>query len=46
VTHATFGEGIVVNCIPDGGDSQVTVAFRGDAGVKRLLQSVANLEKL
>ncbi len=46
VTHATFGEGIVVNCVPDAGDSQVTVAFRGGVGVKRLLQSIAQMEKL
>ncbi len=40
-----FGEGIVVNCEPARGDQIVTVAFKGAAGVKRLMLSFAPLEK-
>ncbi|MBI4200032.1 MAG: UvrD-helicase domain-containing protein [Chloroflexi bacterium] len=46
VRHGKFGDGIVVNCVPSDADHEVTVAFRGDAGVKRLLASYARLEKL
>ncbi len=46
VRHAKFGEGIVVNCVASGADHEATVAFKGDAGVKRLLLSLARLEKL
>ena len=45
VRHATFGEGIVVNCAPADTDHEVTVAFKGNSGVKRLLHSIAGLEK-
>ncbi|MBI4282313.1 MAG: UvrD-helicase domain-containing protein, partial [Chloroflexi bacterium] len=44
VRHARFGEGIVVSCVPSGQDHEVTVAFKGNAGVKRLLLSFAALE--
>ncbi|HEY8489353.1 MAG TPA: UvrD-helicase domain-containing protein [Dehalococcoidia bacterium] len=46
VRHAKFGEGIVVSCRPSGSDQEVTVAFRGEAGVKRLLLSFAPLERV
>ncbi len=48
VRHATFGEGIVVSsaATASGADREVTVAFKGQAGVKRLLLSFAPLEKL
>jgi DNA helicase-2/ATP-dependent DNA helicase PcrA len=46
VRHTKFGEGIVVNCLPTGEDQEVTVAFKGDAGLKRLLLSLAPLEKV
>jgi DNA helicase-2/ATP-dependent DNA helicase PcrA len=46
VRHAKFGEGIVVNCLSTGEDYEVTVAFKGDAGLKRLLLSFAPLEKV
>ena len=46
VRHAKFGEGIVVNCAASGADYEVTVAFKGGVGVKRLLFSLAGLEKL
>ena len=44
VQHTVFGEGVVVACAPAPGDHEVTVAFRGSAGVKRLLLSFAPLE--
>ena len=48
VRHVKFGEGIVVNAAltAGGSDQEVTVAFKGDAGVKKLLLSFAPLEKL
>jgi DNA helicase-2/ATP-dependent DNA helicase PcrA len=45
VRHATFGEGVVVESRVSGGDEEVTVAF-GDVGIKRLMASFANLERL
>jgi DNA helicase-2/ATP-dependent DNA helicase PcrA len=48
VRHVKFGEGIVISCNPtaSGTDQEVTVAFKGDAGVKKLLLSFAPLERL
>ena len=48
VRHARFGEGIVVNAnlTANGADQEVTVAFKGEFGVKKLLLSFAPLEKL
>ncbi|MDQ4077575.1 MAG: UvrD-helicase domain-containing protein [Chloroflexota bacterium] len=45
VRHSKFGEGIVVNSKPSGGDEEVVVAFPGE-GTKKLLASFARLEKL
>ena len=42
VSHATFGEGVVVSCKAVKDDYEVTVAFDG-SGVKRLLHSLAKL---
>ncbi|MFN8584574.1 MAG: UvrD-helicase domain-containing protein [Dehalococcoidia bacterium] len=44
VRHGHFGRGVVVSCVLRGGDQEVTVAFEGGAGVKRLLLSLAALE--
>jgi DNA helicase-2/ATP-dependent DNA helicase PcrA len=46
VMHASFGDGIVVNCASKQGDHEITVAFRGQSGIKRLLHSFAKLEKV
>jgi len=46
VRHAKFGEGIVISCLPTGDDQEVTVAFKGEAGLKRLLLSLAPLERV
>ena len=45
VRHSKFGAGIVMNCLPTRDDQEVTVAFE-EAGVKKLLASLANLEKI
>ncbi len=46
VRHAKFGEGIVVSCKKSAEDQEVTVAFKGGTGVKKLLLSFAPLEKV
>ncbi len=46
VKHEAFGQGIVVETKPSGGDTQVTVAFRDGHGIKRLLLGFAPLEKV
>ncbi len=47
VRHAKFGEGVVVSAEAEGEDDwKVTVAFKGGGGVKKLLASVAKLQKL
>jgi len=45
VKHATFGEGVVIETRIERNDEEVTVAFK-KAGIKRLLVSFANLQKL
>lgn len=44
VRHGKFGIGVVVACNPLKEDSEVTVAFPGVVGVKKLVQSLAKLE--
>ena len=46
VSHATFGQGVVVSCKESGGDFEVTVAFKEGHGVKRLLLGFAPLQKV
>ncbi|MCH8849495.1 MAG: UvrD-helicase domain-containing protein [Chloroflexi bacterium] len=46
VHHERFGDGIVVSCIVTPSDQEVTVAFKGDAGLKKLLLTYARLEKV
>jgi DNA helicase-2/ATP-dependent DNA helicase PcrA len=46
VRHRKFGEGVVVSCQPSGSDYQVVVAFKGEAGIKKLLLSFAPLERV
>ena len=45
VRHTKFGIGVVVACAPVAEDAEVTVAFPGVTGVKKLLQKFAKLEK-
>jgi DNA helicase-2/ATP-dependent DNA helicase PcrA len=46
VRHPRFGEGVVVSCTPAGDDQLVTVAFKGEAGIKKLLLSLARSEPM
>ena len=46
VRHSTFGEGVVMECIPTSADQEITVQFSDGVGVKRLLLSFAPLEKI
>jgi DNA helicase-2/ATP-dependent DNA helicase PcrA len=46
VRHAKFGVGVVVACVPLRGDTEVTVAFPGVVGVKKLVQNLAKLEAM
>jgi len=46
VRHSVFGEGIVVSCLATRDDQELTVAFKGEAGLKRLLLSLAPLEMI
>ncbi|MBL8056338.1 MAG: UvrD-helicase domain-containing protein [Anaerolineales bacterium] len=45
LSHASYGEGVVIDSKGAGADEEVTVAFAG-MGVKRLLASLANLQLL
>jgi DNA helicase II / ATP-dependent DNA helicase PcrA len=45
VSHAKFGDGIVVSCKPSGDDQLIEVAFKGGVGVKKLMLSFAGLQK-
>ncbi len=42
VNHTIFGEGIVVSCK----NPEIVIAFKGDAGIKRLMLGIAPLEKV
>lgn len=46
VTHHKFGIGVVISCSPVKNDAEVTVAFPGATGVKKLLQSFAKLQSV
>lgn len=46
VQHDSFGEGVVVSSKSSVDDEEVTVAFVGGAGIKRLLASLAGLKKI
>jgi DNA helicase-2/ATP-dependent DNA helicase PcrA len=46
VRHSKFGIGVVVACNPIKNDTEVTVAFPGVVGVKKLAQSFAKLESV
>lgn len=44
VRHGKFGIGVVIACVPLKDDVEVTVAFPGIIGVKKLVQGFAKLE--
>jgi DNA helicase-2/ATP-dependent DNA helicase PcrA len=46
VRHPRFGEGIVVACQVVKDDQEVTIAFKGEVGIKKLMLSFAPLERL
>jgi DNA helicase-2/ATP-dependent DNA helicase PcrA len=46
VRHPKFGVGMVVSCVARRGDYEVTVAFPGVTGVKKLMAGIAGLEPL
>ncbi len=46
VRHTKFGIGVVVACTPIRDDTEITVAFPGVIGVKKLVQKLAKLEKI
>jgi len=46
VRHPSFGEGIVVACVDKGDDQEITVSFKGAAGLKKLMLSFAPLERV
>jgi DNA helicase II / ATP-dependent DNA helicase PcrA len=46
VRHPRFGEGIVVSCHVVKDDQEVTIAFKGVVGIKKLMLSFAPLERV
>jgi len=46
VRHPRFGEGVVVATAMRGEDQELTIAFKGEVGIKRLLLSIAPLERM
>ena len=46
VTHDTFGEGIVIEAVESGGDTEVTVAFGSGNGLKKLMADFSGLKKV
>jgi DNA helicase-2/ATP-dependent DNA helicase PcrA len=46
IRHAQFGDGVVVSCQPVKDDKEVVVVFTSGVGVKKLLLSLAKLEKI
>jgi DNA helicase-2/ATP-dependent DNA helicase PcrA len=46
VRHAKFGVGVCIACNPIKDDFEVTVAFPGVTGIKKLVQKLAKLEKV
>lgn len=45
VTHAKFGEGVIVSIKGEGPDAEITVAFTG-GGIRKLMSQYANLKKI
>ena len=46
VFHDTFGDGIVIEAIETGGDTEVTVAFGNGNGLKKLMAAFSGLKKV
>ncbi len=45
VTHAKFGDGVIVSVKGEGSDAEIAVAFSG-AGIRKLIAQYANLKKI
>jgi DNA helicase-2/ATP-dependent DNA helicase PcrA len=46
VSHETFGDGIVIEAVETGGDTEVTVAFGNGNGLKKLMAAFSGLKKV
>ena len=46
VVHETFGDGIVIEAVETGGDTEVTVAFGNGNGLKKLMAGFSGLKKV
>ena len=47
INHSRFGEGIIVSLTAStAGDQEITIAFKGDIGIKKLLLGFAPIEKI
>ena len=46
VFHETFGDGIVIEAVETGGDTEVTVAFGNGNGLKKLMAAFSGLKKV
>jgi len=46
VRHPQFGDGIIVASFPAKDDQELTVAFKGGVGLKRMMASMADLERI
>ncbi len=46
VFHDTYGDGIVIEAIETGGDTEVTVAFGNGNGLKKLMAAFSGLKKV
>jgi len=46
VSHAKFGDGIIMSVDQSGSDTSLTIAFKNEYGIKKLLSSMAKLKTL
>ena len=46
VNHAKFGDGIIMSAEQSGSDMSLTIAFKNEYGIKKLLSSMAKLKTL
>ena len=46
ITHSKFGKGLIISLNPVKTDCEATIAFKKPIGIKKLLLSLANIEKI
>jgi len=46
VQHPKFGEGIIISSEISGSDYKLTITFKGNVGIKKLMSGMANLKKV